>query len=125
MSGDGRRQVTTFQPMCGSFSPRASSRTTSPGSSPRPVAPPCSEERSKSSCIPRHRPMTGTPAAARSRTSSSRPEARSRRIASGKAPTPGTTSPSAAARTSGSDVSRGSPPTRSMAFSTDRRLPMP
>ena len=125
MSGDGRRQVTTFQPMCGSFSPRASSAHDLAGQQPRPVAPPCSAERSKSSCIPRHSPMTGTPAAARSRTSSSRPGARSRRIASGKAPTPGTTRPSAAARTSGSEVRRGSPPTRSKAFSTDRRLPMP
>ena len=98
MSGDGRRHVTTFHPMCGSFSPRASRRTTSPGSSPRPVAPPCSAERSKSSCMPRHSPITGTPAAARSRTSSSRPAARRRRIASGNAPTPGTTRPSAAAQ---------------------------
>ena len=73
MSGEGRRHVTTFHPMCGSFSPLESRRTTSPGSSPRPVAPPCSTERSNSSCMPRHSPITGTPAPARSRTSSSRP----------------------------------------------------
>ena len=69
--------------------------------------------------------MTGTPAAARSRTISSRPSARSRRIASGNAPTPGTTSPSAARSSSWSAVCTIDEPTCSNALATERRLPIP
>ena len=47
--------------------------------------------------MPRQMPSTGTPASARSRSSSTSPSARSRRIASGNAPTPGSTIASAAA----------------------------
>ena len=42
-----------------------------------------------------------------------------------KAPTPGSTTPSAAAISSGSAVSRASAPTRSSAFWAERRLPIP
>ena len=69
--------------------------------------------------------MTGMPAAARSRTTSSRPSARRRRIASGNAPTPGTTSPSAARSAPGSAVWTISAPMCSNALTTERRLPIP
>jgi hypothetical protein len=69
--------------------------------------------------------MTGTPAPARSRITSSSPALRSRRIASGNAPTPGTTIPSAARISSWSAVRATSAPTCSSAFSTLRRLPIP
>ena len=69
--------------------------------------------------------MTGTPAAARARMTSSRPSARSRRIASGNAPTPGTISPPAAASSSWSAVWAISLPMWAKALTTERRLPMP
>ena len=111
--------------MCGDFSPRVSSGTTRPASRPSPSEPSCSSERSNSSCMPRHSPITGTPAAARSRTTSSRPSARRRRIASGNAPTPGTTSPSATRSASWSALATIAEPMCANALSTERRLPIP
>ena len=52
----GRANVTVFQPMCGIFSPGASSRVTVPPSRPSPAAPSCSSEDSNSSCMPRQMP---------------------------------------------------------------------
>ena len=75
--------------------------------------------------MPRQSPITGTPAAACSRITSSSPSARSRRIASGNAPTPGTTMPSAARISAWSAVRATRAPTCSSAFSTLRRLPIP
>ena len=66
-------KLTSFQPMCGSFSGAGSSARTSPAMMPRPAAPPSSLECSKASCMPRQMPSTGVPAATRSRSSSSRP----------------------------------------------------
>ncbi len=109
--------------MCGSFGER--SGVTSPPSRPSPAAPSCSDERSNSSCMPRQTPSSGAPAAARSRRTSSSPSRATLRIASGKAPTPGRITPSAARIASASDVMTGRAPTCSSAFSTLRRLPMP
>ena len=48
---------------CAATSARACrAATIRPGSRPSPAEPSCSAEPSKSSCIPRHSPMTGTPA---------------------------------------------------------------
>ena len=68
---------------------------------------------------------TGAPAAACSRITSSRPSSRRRAMAGGKAPTPGTTSPSAARRSPCALVNAARAPTCSNAFSTLRRLPIP
>ena len=125
MSADGRENVTSFQPMCGIFRPGASSRVTVPASSPSPSAPSCSVEAAKSSCMPRQMPSTGTPASARSRSSSTSPSPWRRRIASGNAPTPGSTIASAPAIVSRSAVRATRAPTCSSAFSTLRRLPIP
>jgi len=85
-------KVTSFQPMCGSFSGPGSSARNLSGHDARPAAPPLSVEESKASCMPRQIPRTGVPARTRSRSSSSRPSPLSRSIARAKAPTPGTTS---------------------------------
>ena len=62
-SGVARSQRTSLQPMCGSFRPGAlQPRAPRPRSMPSPLAPPCSSERSNSSCIPRQSPSSGTPA---------------------------------------------------------------
>ncbi len=123
VSASSRSIATRFHPMCGSLG--ASSGVTSPGSRPSPAAPSCSAEASNSSCMPRQIPSTGVPLSARSRITSSSPSARSRRIASGNAPTPGTTTASAERISSWSAVRRTSAPTCSSAFSTERRLPIP
>ena len=65
------------------------------------------------------------PSRARSAISASSPSARRLRIAAGNAPTPGTTMPSAALSASWSAVTVTRAPTRSTAFSTERRLPIP
>ena len=70
-------------------------------------------------------PITGTPAAARSRTSSSKASARTSSIARGIAPTPGSATPAAPRTTSWSRVRTASTPTCAKAFSTERRLPIP
>ncbi len=101
-----RSRLTSFQPMCGSFSEPCCSSRTSPPITPRPGVPPCSVERSKPSCMPRQIPSTGVPAARRSRKSSSKPSSRSLTMPRGKAPTPGTTRPAAARRRSWSFVMR-------------------
>ena len=80
---------TSFQPMCGTFSCGSGARRrTSPSSRPRPSAPPSSSERSKRSCIPRQSPSTGTPARARSASTSAIPLAVRRSMAAANAPTP-------------------------------------
>ena len=53
------------------------------------------------------------------------PVSRMRLIAFGKAPTPGRMMPSADRISALSDVSTAIAPTRSAAFSTERRLPIP
>ena len=70
-------------------------------------------------------PSTGVPELRRSATSASSSSSRTRRIAAGKAPTPGRMTPSAARTARGSLVIEASAPTRSSAFSTERRLPIP
>jgi hypothetical protein len=70
-------------------------------------------------------PSTGTPSSRRSRIASSRRSSRMRSIALGNAPTPGSTTPSAARIRSWSLVTSADTPTCSNAFSTERRLPMP
>ena len=70
-------------------------------------------------------PITGTSASTRSRRSSSRPRRRTCSMALGMAPTPGSTTPSAARTRAWSLVSSGSAPTCSSALATERRLPMP
>ena len=59
------------------------------------------------------------------RIGSTSPRWRSSSMASPKAPTPGTTTRSAAATTAGSEVTVTSPPTATSARATLRRLPMP
>jgi hypothetical protein len=53
------------------------------------------------------------------------PSSRMTRIAAGKAPTPGSRTPSAARSASWSAVIDVRAPTRASAFSTERRLPIP
>ena len=74
---------------------------------------------------PGTRPAWARPRPTCSRSSSSRPSSARLAIARGNAPTPGTTSPSAARMTSWSFVIVGAAPTRASAFSTERRLPIP
>ena len=125
MSADGCSQRTEFQPMCGSFRPRGSSRTTRAGQQPEAgralVLVGAIEEQlhAEAQADDRHAGL------ARARTTSSRPSARRRRIASGNAPTPGTTSPSAARSSPGSEVCAIGVPTCSKALATERRLPIP
>ena len=70
-------------------------------------------------------PSTGVPAASRSEISPPSSSSSIRSIAFANAPTPGSTRPSASAASSGSLVITASAPTRSKAFSTERRLPIP
>jgi hypothetical protein len=70
-------------------------------------------------------PRKGTSASTALRASTSRPESRSARAQAPKAPTPGSTTPSARPITSGSAVSRASAPTFWSAFCAERRLPIP
>ena len=56
---------------------------------------------------------------------STRPRARNSRIASSKAPTPGSTTRSDSATRCGSSLMRASTPIRSSAFCTLRRFPLP
>ena len=109
--------------MCGSRGP--SSRVTVPGRIPSPAAPSCSLEDSNSSCIPRQIPSNGTPAPARSISTSPRPVASRLRIASGNAPTPGRMIASAARIASCEAVMTDAEPTCASAVSTLRRLPIP
>ncbi len=62
VSGDSRSNRTSFQPMCGTRSPPASSRVTSPLISPSPSVGSSSSERSNSSCMPRQIPSIGVAA---------------------------------------------------------------
>ena len=69
VSGESRSNVTTFQPMCGSFSAAGVERaSTSPGSRPRPAAPPARRSARTAAACRGRAPSTGAPAAARSRT---------------------------------------------------------
>src|SRR3954447_8187541 len=65
---ESRSHRTGSQPMCGTFSPSASSSPTGPASRPSPTAPPSSVLASKSSCRPRQMPRIGAPSACRSAT---------------------------------------------------------
>ena len=104
---------------------RPGASRTVPGRMPRPVAPGLSSEASNSICMPMQMPRNGTPAldrlvgerveaGARARASMQRP----------KAPTPGSTTPSASRIRPGSAVSRASAPRCWSAFWADRRLPI-
>ena len=75
--------------------------------------------------MPRQMPSIGRPAASSSPISTSNSSSRRLPIALGKAPTPGSTAPSAARISSWSRVRTAVAPARSSAFSTERRLPMP
>ena len=90
-----------------------------------PSAPPISVVESNSSCMPMQSPITGTAASTRSRRSWSSLRSRTRSIAFGIAPTPGSTIPSASRTRACSLVRNGSAPTCSSALPTERRFPIP
>ena len=71
------------------------------------------------------RPITGTLASTRSRSSRSRASSRTRSMALGIAPTPGRTIAPASRTRAWSLVRMGSAPTCSSALPTERRFPMP
>src|SRR5690625_5741663 len=110
--------------MCGTIGAR--SWSTVPGHWSRPSArSPCSLPAVHITCMPTQMPSTGRPPARRRSTIRGPPTARRPRITEPKAPTPGTTSPSAAATAAGSAVSSTSAPARSRARTAERTLPEP
>ena len=113
-----RRQRTGFQPICGTLRPGASSASTGPRSRPIPSAPPSSVVRLEQQLHAQAEPDHGHARLARARAAARRaPSSRTRSIAFGIAPTPGSTiavAPRARAR--GRAVSSGSAPTCSSAL---------
>ena len=105
-------------------SPR-SSRRTAPGIKPSPRWDPNSSLLLASSCMPRQIPSRGISRSAALCRTSTRPRDSSPRIASANAPTPGSTTRSAARITSGSDVIVGCAPTFLSAWPMLKRLPRP
>ena len=92
--GARRATSTVFQPMCGTTG--ACSRSTTPGHSSQPsVSTPCSTPRSNRICMPTQMPSTGRPPASRRPMTSWPRTRRSPAMHAAKAPTPGTTRPSA------------------------------
>src|ERR1035438_5299937 len=122
-----RTNRTVFQPMWGTLSGGASlKRTPRPGKTPSPVTPPSSDELN-SACMPRHTPRKGRSCSIHPLTVASRPEERSAKTQSLKAPTPGSTRPHAphSSASAGVRTTTGDAPTASSAFVTLRRLQMP
>ncbi len=72
-----------------------------------------------------HTAKNGTSPAMAARATFSRPLSRKARAHAPKAPTPGSTTASAASTSAGSVTRRAAAPTCCSAFSADRRLPMP
>ena len=119
-------KATSFQPMCGTFSAAGLERDDLAGQQPEPaIAAELGRARRRAAACPGTGRAPASPPPRARRTSSSRPSSRMARIAAAKAPTPGTTRPSAARSASWSAVSATRAPTRSSAFSTLRRLPIP
>ena len=126
---------TSFQPMCGTLilSSFGSSRFTSPAIQSRPAVSPNSSPRVARSCMPTQMPRKGAPRVlAASVIASTMPSrACSAPMQAAKAPTPGSTTRSALATTSASEVVTISCPPESpaaalrSAFSAERRLPEP
>src|SRR5208283_5147894 len=97
-------------------------RRTQPGIRPRPWCRPCSSLESMSICIPRQMPRSGTSFTAAQTVSLRGP---SWSMPSWKAPTPGSTMPSAAAISSASPVMTALAPAASIPRITLRRFPRP
>ena len=112
-------KATSFQPMCGTFSPGACSATTAAGQQPQPAIAARARwrRRTAAACPGTGRGPASPPPRARPRARRGRARA-SRASRPAKAPTPGTTSPSAARSASWSAVSAARAPTCSSAFST-------
>src|SRR5690625_1409108 len=110
--------------MCGTIG--ASRRSTVPGHWSRPEAcSPCSLPLANITCMPTQMPRTGRPPARRRSIMRGPPTSRSWRMTAAKAPTPGTTRPSASATSSGSEVSSTCAPACSRARTAERTLPEP
>src|ERR1700733_4567015 len=121
-NGSSLMSSSEFHPMCGTGMPGAASRrSTRPPSTPRQAVSP-SEECSNSSCMPRHTPSSGTRSRGIRRSS---PEARSRRMASAAAPTPGSSTRGAPAMTPASLLTIERAPRRSSAYRSEARLAPP
>ncbi len=116
--------VRVFQPMWGSRS--ACSRSTVPGQMPQPAAStPCSMPLANSTWCPTQMASTGLPAARRPAITAAPSTASSPSMQAAKAPTPGTTRPSAARAASASAVTVTRAPLAATARSAERMLPEP
>src|SRR5437867_686251 len=97
-AGAARTIRRAFQPMCGTLrAGSAAKRTTRPGRMPRPATGPNSSLSSNRSCMPRQMPRKGRPERIACRTGSTRPSRVRFAMQAPKAPTPGRTTPGAAA----------------------------
>src|SRR5438445_484662 len=108
-NGWSRVHVTSFHPMCGTFTPAEGSLRIVPCNNPSPASG-SSSLPSNRICSPRQTPSTGLPPRANSAITRSRPRSRRPRMHAPNAPTPGTTSASDCSAAPGSSTSLGRPP---------------